>query len=177
MSLNISAVNSSSSNLYNVKKSSKKSDSNFSIDNDPVVDGIYKEEKDPVDREEDLLFWKESKENFGFKKGFNYDDFKELKKEVVGFPPATAPGYVRKEYREKMNKLPQNVRNKIEDILTFTYGEFVNGKNIDASNFGNVIDAMKEHIGQLGDPATTDFGFINEFLDGFKSQVCKETNK
>lgn len=177
MSLNISAVNSISSNLYNIKKSTKKSDNNFSIANDPVVDGIYKEEKDPVDREEDLLFWKESKENLGFKKGFNYDDFKEFKKAVVCFPPATAPGYVRKDYREAMAKLPENQRNKIEGILTFTYADFVNNKNINTSNFGSVIDAMKEHIGQLGDPATTDFGSINEFLDEFKSQVCKEKNK
>lgn len=175
MALNISAVNSISNNLYNIKKSTKKSDNNFSIDNDPMIDEIYKEDKDPVDREEDLRLWKETKESsFIMKKGFTLTD---LKKAIVCFPPATAPGYVRRDYREAMAKLPENQRNKIEGILTFTYGEFVNGKNIDASNFGNVIDAMKEHIGQLGDPSTTDFGFIKQFLDEFKSQVCKETNK
>ena len=118
---------------------------------DPVAQEIKKNVKDPIDMEEDLIFWKQVKES-GIKycksgeKEMTYSDFKELKEVTVGFPPPSAPGKVRKAYREYMDKLPKSKRDEMQGILTFTYGKFISEKGIKASDWKQVLKIMNQHI-------------------------------
>ena len=170
MALNISSINNSLS-LSNIRKYIGEKKENFSIEGDPIAEGINKNVNDPIDREEDLLLWNDLK-TWVRPKDNSYEGFKELKENLVSFPPATAPGIVRKQYREYMQKLPKSVREEMQDVLLFTYGEFVKNKGINSSDWKQVINAMKGSLGKIGN-LNTDFDFIDNCLDDF-SQFNKE---
>ena len=173
MALNISSLNSTSS-LSKIRNESVKGNTDFSIENDPIVEGIKKNVKDPIDKEEDLLLWNELK-TWVTPKDYSYEGFKKLKEGLVSFPPATAPGKVRKQYREYMEKLPKAVRDEMQNILLFTYGEFARNDGINSSDWKQVIKAMKKNLGKVG-PLDADFAFINRCLDDF-SDYDKETKE
>ncbi|MBE6048409.1 MAG: hypothetical protein E7213_08440 [Clostridium sp.] len=172
MTLNISSIN-NNSNLLNTNEKNR-NNKEFSIQNDPVVEGIQKNVKDPIDREEDLMLWDNLGKNFKLNNN-TYEGFQEIKKSLVCFPPATAPGRVRRQYREYMQKLPKGARDQMQGILTFTYGECVRNKGVDSSDWKQVLNAMKNGIGTIGD-LNTDFDFIRKCVNDF-SQFDKETKE
>ena len=181
MGLNISGINKDlSSNIsLKLKKANTPNEKTFSELCDPISQAIRKHVKDPVDREEDLLFWKNTCDSgIKFQKqNPNYDDFLELKKAVMCFPPQTASGRVRRSYREMMDKLPKNVADDLRYTLNCTYNTFVRNRNMDSSNFGAIIDAMTQYTGRVGNPATTDFSLINQVLLDLKNKINENTNE
>ena len=174
MIMNISTINSKLNDSFNENKTNEKDEMDFSMMCDPIVEGIKKNVKDPIDKEEDLLLWNELK-TWVTPKDYSYEGFKKLKEGLVSFPPATAPGKVRKQYREYMEKLPKAVRDEMQNILLFTYGEFARNDGINSSDWKQVIKAMKKNLGKVG-PLDADFGFINRCLDDF-SDFDKETKE
>lgn len=171
MIMNISGIN-NLSDSFNKISTKEEIDKKFIIPNDPVAEGICKNVKDPIDMEEDLRFWNQVKES-GIKycksgnEEMTFSDFKELKEVTVGFPPPSAPGRVRKAYREYMEKLPKDIRDEMQGILTFTYGKFIREKGIKPSDWKQILKIMNQHTGELGYP-NTDFNFIKSCLDDFK---------
>lgn len=175
MKINISKI-SNNINIQTKTRDLRENKIKFSSFVDPVTQGIMKNVKNPIDQEEDLRFWNEVKDaGIKYCKGeeMTYEDFKELKEITVGFPPPSAPGYIRKAYREYMNKLPKNKRDEIQGILSFTYAECINRKGIKPSSFGAILDLMKQHLGEIGDK-NTDFDFIRKCLNDF-SDFDKES--
>lgn len=168
MAININAINNLNSS-FNEKRTKESSSEKFSIPNDPVVEGIRKNVKDPIDQEEDLRFWKSCSGIKPAEGEMTYDKFLELKKEVVGFPPPSALGRVRKAYREYMDRLPKNVRDNMQGILTFTYGLFIDKKNVKTSSWGQIIGIMKEHVGEIGNSDITNFDLLSKILDDCSS--------
>ena len=63
MEINISRISNSFNNKINSKKTKEESNKKFIIPNDPVAEGICKNVKDPIDREEDLRFWNQIEES------------------------------------------------------------------------------------------------------------------
>ena len=164
MTINILAVNGVYCNSQNVQRNKNKE---FPELRDPISEAIRKNVKDPVDREEDLRFWKTTCDSgIKFKKeNPTYEDFLDLKKNIVSFPPQTAPGRVRKAYREYMNRLPKNVRDEMQGILTVTYGLFIAKNNMRTCNWGQILGIMKEHVGEIGDIKTTNFDLLSQILN------------
>lgn len=164
MELNTSSIN-NNLNLSDTKEKNKGYGKEFLIPNDPVAEGIKKNVKNPIDREEDLMLWDNLGKNFKLNNN-TYEEFQELKKKIVCFPPATAPGIVRRQYREYMQKLPKGVRDEMQGILTFTYGEFVQNKGNASSDWSKLINDIKKNIGTIGN-LNTDFDFIRQCVDDF----------
>ena len=179
MGLDISSINKSLNNTFNFKSANKKTGNEFKDLLDPISEAIRKNVKDPIDKEEDLLFWKNTCDSgVKFEKqNPNYDDFLELKKAVLCFPPQTASGKVRRAYREMMDRFPKNVADDLKYTLNCTYNTFVRNKNMNISNFSAVIDVMDEYTGRVGDPKTTDFALISETLMNFKDIISNETKE
>ena len=165
MEINISRISNSFNNKINSKKTKEESNKKFIIPNDPVAEGICKNVKDPIDREEDLMLWENLSKNFKLNNN-TYEEFKKLKNSMIGFPPPSAPGRVQRQYREYMEKLPKDVRDKIQGILTFTYAELVRNKTIDPSNWSQVLKLMKANVCRVGD-LSIGTGIVEKCLDDF----------
>lgn len=173
MGINITSINKNyNSTSANVK--SEESEKKFSLLNDPVAEGIRKNVKDPIDQEEDLMLWENLSKNFKLNNN-TYEEFKKLKNKMIGFPPPSAPGRVQRQYREYMSKLPKNVRDKVQGILTFTYAEALRNQTIDPSNWSQVMNLMKANVGIVGD-LSIDPNIVQKCVDDF-SQFDKETKE
>lgn len=175
MTMNISNISNNINNSFDINVSEKSNDLDFSQLCDPIAQDIRKNVKDPIDREEDLRFWKIFSESMEFKKkNPNYDDFLDLKKKVMGFPPETASGRVRRAYREMMDRFPKDVRENIGAILNVTYDTFIRNKNFNVGDFGRILNEMGKYTGQVGDPVITDFNLINEVLGNLNNQISSD---
>jgi hypothetical protein len=149
------------------------------VKNDDITDNILREienEADPIDREEDLRLYNMLKNNLNKEK---HIDLQRMKQMLVCFPPATAPGYVRKAFREALEKLPESQRHQIGIGFTLEYGSFakaikdgsfkVNSKQTIYENFQDYINK-----GFNADPNFLGCGsslYIGKLFNDFFSEI------
>ncbi|ADK16142.1 hypothetical protein [Clostridium ljungdahlii] len=83
-----------------------------------ILDEINNE-TDPIEKQEDLIFYSDlRKAGIDFK---NSSSWELEKSRISGFPPTTAPGYVRQAFREALLNVPENERAHIALSLSFEY--------------------------------------------------------
>lgn len=170
-----------SSDLYSSKSSTfnDKLKGVCAANNNDAAANILKEinnEADSTDREEDRILYNEMKHMIKKDSDLNLQTMKQA---IVTFPPATAPGYVRKAFSEALEKLPESQRNQIAGGLNIEYGGFVSSVkdgtfkiNSDKSVYESFMDYINKAIDSepnfLG---TGSSQYIKSLLSDFQSNL------
>lgn len=139
--------------------------------NDPwknILNEINKE-SNPIDREEDLRLYNKLKDKIKIDSNFNLEKVKNM---VISFPPATAPGYIRKAYRELYEKsTPEQQKSFMDLCLCFeSYKEY--GKSYNCTSFLNSLKGFSEYFkGYENYLGKSKFDFLNKILNDFTNTV------
>lgn len=164
-------------NNSNTSSGSTFSDILKSDDTDARIMNEINQEPDPIDREEDTILYNKFKKAGVNFKGHSLKWYKEGLR-TLGFPPVTAPGYVRKAWREMLEKMNQQQRDKFERNIISVMGTLrYENSNLDNEmenpNFpySALLDKMMNVAASIDGAAGFDYPLINKYLNEFKAAM------
>ena len=122
-----------------------------------------------IDIEEDKILYEQLKKT---DVDFDKHSFEWQKEHIVSFPPLTSPGYVRKAFREALEKVPEAQRTHLAFGLNMLYHNSIN--NSPNSTFNDTINNMLNYTDKFkGLISTSDFEGFNNILSSLTGEIKK----
>ncbi|OAA84354.1 hypothetical protein [Clostridium coskatii] len=184
--INLNGIN---INKYNFNdKISKKNNSNSqdsevydfkptSTGDKHILDEINNE-TDPIDKQEDLLLYAHLKKaGIDFK---NSSSWEQEKSRVSGFPPPTAPGYIRQAFREALLNVPENEGANIAFDLSCEYNMYTSQNKAGNPNSISFYNDFIKYASQCNDFNSNLLGedvykYTKKLLNDFSLNLQKST--
>ncbi|WPC39951.1 hypothetical protein [Clostridium sp. JS66] len=175
MSIQINTSNIQNNNITNSKKKENKQQS-FSKVLDEKVDDYNEALNGKLD-DEDKLQYKEF-EKAGLDMIHHSLDYYRCGMASLGFPPPSAPSYVRKAWREMLEQMPLQQRKEFETGIiavmgTIRYNNEQIDKDMEKTNFSysNFADEMLDMADSINHGVGFDNSLVMKYLNIFKENL------